>query len=81
MSGYLCAPLSTVNFDATRAWAEVYLPGAGWKGFDHTIGEMAGTNYIPVAVARLPESVPPVAGFSIGFPGASLEAGVWVTQL
>jgi transglutaminase-like putative cysteine protease len=81
VSGYLHAPPSAVNFGATHAWAEVYLPGAGWKGFDPTIGEIVGTNHIAVAVARLPESVPPIAGSFVGIPGASLNVGVWVTEL
>jgi len=81
VSGYLHAPPSTVDFGATHAWAEVYLPGAGWKGFDPTIGEIAGTDHIAVAVARLPESVPPIAGSFIGPPGANLDVGVWVSKL
>ena len=81
VSGYLHAPPSTVNFGATHAWAEVFLPGAGWKGFDPTTGEIVGTDHIAVAVARLPESVPPVAGSFVGPPGASLDVGVWVTEL
>ena len=81
VSGYLHAPPSTVNFGATHAWAEVYLPGAGWKGFDPTIGEIAGIDHIAVAVARLPELVPPIAGSFVGLPGASLNVGVWVTEL
>jgi transglutaminase-like putative cysteine protease len=62
VSGYLNAEPSSANFGATHAWAEVYLPGAGWKGFDPTIGELAGTNHIPVSVARLPGAIPPIAG-------------------
>lgn len=81
VSGYLHAPSSGWNFGATHAWAEVYLPGAGWKGFDPTIGEVAGSRHIAVAVARLPESVSPVTGSFFGPPGASLYVGVWVTEL
>ena len=81
VSGYLHAPPSAVDFGATHAWAEVYLPGAGWKGFDPTIGKIVGTDHIAVAVARLPESVPPIAGSFIGQPGANLDVGVWVSKL
>lgn len=81
VSGYLHAPPSTVNYGATHAWAEVFLPGAGWKGFDPSTGEIVGSDHIAVAVARLPESVPPVSGAFVGPPGASLEVGVWVTEL
>jgi transglutaminase-like putative cysteine protease len=79
VSGYLNAPPSTVNFGATHAWAEVYLPGAGWKGFDPTIGKIVGSDHIAVAVTRLPESVPPIAGSYVGPPGSTLDVGVWVT--
>jgi transglutaminase-like putative cysteine protease len=81
VSGYLNTPPSTANYGATHAWAEVFLPGAGWKGFDPTTGLVVGTDHIAVAVARLPESVPPVEGSFIGPPGAALEVGVWVTPL
>ena len=81
VSGYLHAQPLPDNFGATHAWAEVYLPGAGWKGFDPTLGEIAGVNHIAVAVARLPESVPPVAGSFVGIPGVNLNVGVWVTEL
>jgi transglutaminase-like putative cysteine protease len=81
VSGYLYAEPSAVNYGATHAWAEVFLPGAGWKGFDPTIGKIVGTDHIAVAVARLPESVPPVSGSFVGPPGATLDVGVWVTGL
>lgn len=81
VSGYLHAAPSSANYGSTHAWAEVFLPGAGWKGFDPTTGAIVGADHFAVAVARLPESVPPIAGSFIGPPGASLDVGVWVTAL
>jgi transglutaminase-like putative cysteine protease len=81
VSGYLNVPANNANDGATHAWAEVYLPGAGWKGFDPTIGEMVGTKHIAVAVTTLPESVAPVAGSFFGPPGAEMQVGVWVSEL
>lgn len=81
VSGYLHAPPSPANYGATHAWAEVFLPGAGWKGFDPSTGEIVGSDHIAIAVARLPESVPPVAGSFVGPPGANLDVGVWVMEL
>ena len=79
VSGYLEAPQS---FDgATHAWAEVYLPGAGWKGFDPTLGEMVGSKHIAVAIARRSDAVPPVAGSFFGPPGASLYVAVSVSAV
>jgi hypothetical protein len=58
----------------------VYLPGAGWKAFDPTIGSIAGAEHIAVAVARLPESVPPVEGSFLGAPESTLSVEVQVTD-
>lgn len=80
VSGYLYAPLMSDQIGSTHAWAEVYIPGAGWKGFDPTIGDIVGKDHIPVAVARLPESVPPISGTFAGVAESSLDVGVWVTQ-
>lgn len=80
VSGYLYAPLMVAEIGSTHAWAEVYLPGAGWKGFDPTLGKIVGSDHIAVAVARLPEAVPPIAGSYIGKATSSLDVGVWVSQ-
>jgi transglutaminase-like putative cysteine protease len=80
VSGYLHSPPSATDYGATHAWVEVYLPGAGWRGFDPTSGEIVGSDHIAVAVARLPESIPPVAGSFFGTAVSSLDVGVWVTK-
>lgn len=80
VSGYLHAPLMSSQVGSTHAWAEVYLPGGGWKGFDPTTGEIVGTDHIPVAVSRLAESVPPVSGSYAGSAESKLDVGVWVSE-
>lgn len=62
VSGYTHVPATEDWAATTHAWSEVYLPGAGWKGFDPTSGEVSGGRHIPVAVARHPEAVSPVTG-------------------
>ena len=66
VSGYQYLPDMTTGDGSTHAWAEVYLPGPGWKGFDPTAGELTAKQHIPVAVARHPEWIPPVSGSFIG---------------
>jgi transglutaminase-like putative cysteine protease len=66
VSGYLHAPASEAGYGSTHAWSEIYLPGAGWKGFDSTSGEVVGSQHIAVAVSRHPEAVPPIAGAFLG---------------
>lgn len=79
VSGYLYAPLMADQEGSTHAWAEVYLPGGGWKGFDPTIGDIVGQDHIPVAVSRLPTNVPPIAGSFLGVSDSTLSVGVWVS--
>jgi transglutaminase-like putative cysteine protease len=69
VSGYLYTAATEAGNASTHAWAEVYLPGAGWKGFDPSSGEVTGNRHIAVAVASHPEAVPPVAGSYIGPSG------------
>ncbi|PWV65604.1 transglutaminase family protein [Plasticicumulans acidivorans] len=66
VSGYLHTAETERGHASTHAWAEVYLPGPGWKGFDQTGGSVVGSDHIAVAVARHPQAVPPIAGSFFG---------------
>jgi transglutaminase-like putative cysteine protease len=84
VSGYLYQPDAggegRVRGGATHAWAQVYLPGAGWVEFDPTNGIAGNRDLIRIAIVRDPSQAVPLSGSFIGqqsdFLGITVDVSV-----
>ncbi len=84
VTGYLYDPAldggaAAQGAGQTHAWADVYLPGAGWVEYDPTNGSIAGENLIRVAVTRDPSQAIPISGSFSGTNSDFLGFSVDVT--
>lgn len=61
VSGYKFDPGSKDAQDL-HAWAEIYLPGAGWRGYDPSLGLATANLHIPLAAGPQPQDAAPVSG-------------------
>lgn len=83
VSGYVYDPDALVDDSgSTHAWADVYLPGAGWIAFDPTHRRVGEASLIPVAIARANRQIMPVTGGYTGSPEdfAGLDVSVTVIE-
>lgn len=71
-----------IQSEASHAWAEVYLPSVGWRGFDPTNGCLVDLDHIRVASGRNYRDATPTAGtLYAGGQGERLDVSVRVTQI
>jgi transglutaminase-like putative cysteine protease len=72
---------SLVGAQASHAWCEVYLPTAGWIGFDPTNNTLADERYVKIAVGRDYDDVAPVTGSYHGTAHCRMEVRVEVERI
>lgn len=77
-SGYLDCPASIAGRASTHAWAEIYLPILGWRGFDPTLGEATSLKHVVAGVSNHPRGVMPISGMFTGALSDYLQMEVTV---
>ncbi|MBN2760495.1 MAG: transglutaminase family protein [Rhodobacteraceae bacterium] len=79
VSGYLMLDQQTAQ-DAMHAWAEAYIDGLGWVGFDVANGQSPDTRYVRVATGLDYTEAAPVSGLYAGGSAESLTVRIDVAQ-
>lgn len=75
VSGYECASASGPD-SYMHAWAEVYLPGIGWRGYDPSRGLAVANGHVAAAAGFDHDLASPVAGWYTGGSGSRMEASL-----
>jgi transglutaminase-like putative cysteine protease len=80
VGGYLWTGADDAAYDASHAWAEAFVAGLGWVGFDAANGICPNENYIRVSVGLDYWTAAPVRGLRRGIAAEELQVSVRVQQ-
>lgn len=72
---------SSLSTHTPHAWAEIYLPGAGWRGLDPTNGIFCDDAFVAVAHSAIAENVNALQGTFYGPASSTLTTHLTVTKL
>jgi transglutaminase-like putative cysteine protease len=75
VSGYECAAAGRQD-SYMHAWAEVYLPGIGWRAYDPARGLAVSNGHVAVAAGFDHDLASPVAGWYAGGSPSQMEASI-----
>jgi transglutaminase-like putative cysteine protease len=76
VSGYVYSGSGEPQVGASHAWAEAWIPGRGWAGYDATHPVRAGDRHVRVAVGRDYRDAAPTRGVYVGSARGELEVSV-----
>jgi transglutaminase-like putative cysteine protease len=79
VSGYLMMD-DRIEQEATHAWAEAWVQGLGWLGFDISNGISPDPRYVRVATGRDYRDAAPITGISFGSIAENLTVELAVEQ-
>lgn len=81
VSGYIHVPTEKAATTASHAWAEAWVPGRGWTGFDATRPIRTTEHHVRLAVGRDYTDAAPTRGVYVGSASSSMNIAVKTREL